>query len=60
MLVDGREPNVVRLGDIDLNSPIDDQYVQQFGIRKTFKHPEYNYDTNENDIALVQLRGKVL
>lgn len=59
-LVDGRQPNVVRLGDVDLNSPLDDQYVQQFGIQSIVKHPEHNYDTNENDIALIRLRGNVV
>lgn len=60
MLLNGRKPNVVRLGDVDLNSPLDDQYIQQFGIYSIFQHPMYNYDTNEHDIALVRLRGKVL
>lgn len=37
--VDGRKPNVIRLGDIDLTSPQDDLHVQQFGIRGIVKHP---------------------
>jgi len=59
MLLDGRKPNVVRLGDVDLNSEEDNHNVQQFYVYKIFKHPAYNYDTNENDIALIQLRGSV-
>ena len=60
MLLDGRKPNIVRLGDVDLNSEEDNHHVQQFYVYRTIKHPDYNYDTNENDIALIQLRGKVL
>jgi hypothetical protein len=60
MLLDGRKPNIVRLGDVDLNSAEDDHFVQQFYVYRIFKHPEYNYDTNENDIALIQLRGSVM
>lgn len=58
--VDGRKPNVVRLGDIDLTSPQDDLHVQQFGIRNIVKHPSYSALENENDIALIELRGQVV
>lgn len=58
--VDGRKPNVVRLGDIDLTSPQDDLHVQQFGIRGIVKHPSYSALENDNDIALIEISGQVV
>lgn len=58
--VGGSGPNVVRLGDVDLNSPLDDQYVQQFGVFRTIIHPEYDSEENKNDIGLIQLQGSVM
>lgn len=60
LIVGGSSPNVVRLGDIDLNSPYDDQHVQQFGVFKTIIHPEYDNEVNKNDIGLIQLQGSVM
>lgn len=57
--VDGRKPNVVRFGDVDLTSPLDDSYVQQFGISNIFKHPSYKSTENAHDIALIQIAGQV-
>lgn len=56
----GYKPNVVRLGDVDLNNPLDDQYVQQFGILNMISHPEYDEEENRNDIGLIQLLGSVM
>lgn len=58
--LEGRPPNVVRLGDIDLNSPFDDAFVQQFGVQNVILHPNYDYDSNQNDIGLIQLLGSVM
>lgn len=60
MSFNGIKPNVVRLGDIDLNSPHDDQFVQQFGIKKVITHPEYDFNDNRNDIGLILLLGSVV
>lgn len=57
--VDGRQPNVVRLGDVDLTSSTDDSYVQQFGIIDIVKHPSYIFSQNNHDIALIRINGKV-
>lgn len=57
---DGRKPNVVRMGDVDLTSPLDNFYIQQFGIRNIVKHPLYSVSTNDNDIALIQISGQVV
>jgi hypothetical protein len=60
MNFNGIRPNVVRLGDIDLNSSHDDQFVQQFGVQNVIVHPSYDYSDNKNDIALIQLLGTVV
>lgn len=60
MAVDGRKPNVVRMGDIDLTSPVDDSHIQQFGILNIVKHPSYSASGNRHDIALIQINGEVL
>ncbi|CRL01015.1 CLUMA_CG014183, isoform A [Clunio marinus] len=56
----GRAPNVVRLGDNDLNSVLDDTYVQQFGIVRMVRHPSYDFTANNDDIALIQIHGQVI
>lgn len=56
----GRVPNVVRLGDTDLSSPADDAHVQQFGILAITRHPAYRAASNDHDIALIRINGRVL
>jgi hypothetical protein len=56
----GNYPNVVRFGDIDLNSADDDEFVQQFGIGEITVHPEYDAGIHANDIALIKLLGSVV
>lgn len=56
----GRAPNVVRLGDVDLKSSLDDESVQQFAILNTVRHPSYRATSNEHDVALIQINGRVL
>lgn len=58
--VDGRKPNVVRMGDIDLTSTHDDLHVQQFGILKVTRHPSHKFSMNDHDIALVQITGQIV
>lgn len=58
--LDGRKPNVVRLGDVDLTSTHDDSYVQQFGILAITRHPSYRFSLNDHDIALIQITGQVV
>lgn len=58
--LDGRKPNVVRMGDVDLTSTHDDLHVQQFGILKITKHPSYKFSMNDHDIALVQIAGQIV
>lgn len=58
--LEGRKPNVVRMGDIDLTSPFDDSYVQQFGIADIIRHPLYKFSDNDHDIALISINGQVV
>lgn len=60
MSYDGNYPNVVRFGDIDLNSSDDDEFVQQFGVKKITIHEEYDAGTHANDIALIEILGSIL
>lgn len=60
MSYDGNYPNVVRMGDIDLNSSDDDEFVQQFGIAEIIIHPEYDAAGHANDIALIKLDRTVM
>ena len=60
MNFNGLEPNVVRLGDIDLESSDDDAFMQQFGVQKIFIHPRYDVNDNSNDIGLIRLLGSVV
>lgn len=58
--LDGRKPNVVRMGDVDLTSAHDDSHVQQFGILKITRHPSYMFSKNDHDIGLLQIHGQVM
>lgn len=60
MSYDGNLPNVVRFGDIDLNSSDDDEFVQQFGIKEIIIHPDYDAGTHQNDIAMIKILGSVV
>ncbi|EDS26072.1 tryptase [Culex quinquefasciatus] len=53
-------PDVVRLGDIDLYSSVDDEWVQQFRIVKIVRHPEHRFTANYHDIALLKLDRNVV
>lgn len=50
------EPDTIRIGDINIYSPEDDEFVQVFGVREVIKHPEYKFRLNYHDIALIRLR----
>lgn len=57
--VTNRAPDVVRLGDLDLTSASDDQYVQQFRIVAILRHPEHRYSRSYHDVALLKLDRNV-
>ncbi|KAH8358737.1 hypothetical protein KR093_002082, partial [Drosophila rubida] len=47
--------NVVRLGELEFDTDIDDAQPEDFGIRKSTEHPAYAYPLLYNDIAIVEL-----
>ncbi|GJQ73814.1 CLIPC1 [Trypoxylus dichotomus] len=47
--------SLVRLGDLNLTSSEDDQYVQQINVKKLYIHPDYVYPKHYNDVALLEL-----
>lgn len=59
-IVDGKAPNVVRVGDVDLTSSDDDSFVQQFAIFNIVRHPLYRAEANTHDIGLIQIKGQVV
>ncbi|XP_053685934.1 serine protease snake-like [Sabethes cyaneus] len=51
----GKEPDTVRLGDIDLSSRADNEFAQQIKIRRFKQHPRYRPSKKYFDIALIEL-----
>ncbi|EDS26178.1 neurotrypsin [Culex quinquefasciatus] len=54
-----RAPDVVRLGDLDLFTAVDDAHAQQFGIVAIVRHPEHRFAARYHDIALLKLDRNV-
>uniref|UniRef100_A0A336KIU9 CSON008560 protein n=1 Tax=Culicoides sonorensis TaxID=179676 RepID=A0A336KIU9_CULSO len=52
-------PDIVRLGDLDLESDTDDKYKQEFSIEEIIVHPLYKTSSFYNDIAIFKLNGSV-
>uniref|UniRef100_A0A182J3U9 Peptidase S1 domain-containing protein n=1 Tax=Anopheles atroparvus TaxID=41427 RepID=A0A182J3U9_ANOAO len=50
-------PRLVRLGDVNLAASDDDEYAQQFEIRRIVRHPEHWFSRKYFDLALVELDG---
>lgn len=49
------EPNVIRIGDLDLQDVNDGASPQEFGIKNIIVHPDYNKNLKYHDIALFEL-----
>jgi hypothetical protein len=52
-------PDVVRLGDLNLNSDYDDKYAQQSDIEEVIRHPNYKFSSSYDDIALFRLKTPI-
>ncbi|XP_018562100.2 melanization protease 1-like isoform X2 [Anoplophora glabripennis] len=50
---------VVRLGELDTSTEMDDANPQDIGIKKLFPHPEFNTSTHYHDIGLIELEKQV-
>lgn len=55
VVVDGRNPDTIRIGDQDLLVNEPGITPQQFGIENIFMHPEYRSNLKYHDIALFEL-----
>lgn len=47
------------VGDNDLDNATDTSYARIINIRRIIPHENYNLDTNENDIALLEVDGEI-
>uniref|UniRef100_A0A182W6E1 Peptidase S1 domain-containing protein n=1 Tax=Anopheles minimus TaxID=112268 RepID=A0A182W6E1_9DIPT len=54
------EPDVVRLGDINLYDDSDNQYAQQLKIVEIIRHPEHRFSSRYHDLALLRLEKNVV
>ncbi|KFB49544.1 AGAP008403-PA-like protein [Anopheles sinensis] len=57
---ENNQPDVVRLGDIDLYNDTDDQYAQQLKIVEIIRHPEHRFSSRYHDLALLRLEKNVV
>uniref|UniRef100_A0AAG5DAE0 Peptidase S1 domain-containing protein n=1 Tax=Anopheles atroparvus TaxID=41427 RepID=A0AAG5DAE0_ANOAO len=57
---DNMQPDVVRLGDINLYNDTDDQYAQQLKIVEIIRHPEHRFSSRYHDLALLRLEKNVV
>lgn len=55
----GKRPDIVRLGDLDLNEIKEDEDVQEFEVKEIIIHPNYTSRFHYHDIALLVLNGSV-
>ncbi|EAT42843.1 AAEL005654-PA [Aedes aegypti] len=60
-IVDHRDvrPDIVRFGDLNLETDDDDEYAQQYKIIQIFRHPLHRFGVKYHDIALLKLESSV-
>uniref|UniRef100_A0A182WR33 Peptidase S1 domain-containing protein n=1 Tax=Anopheles minimus TaxID=112268 RepID=A0A182WR33_9DIPT len=56
---DNIPPDVVRFGDLNIQSADDDTYAQQLAIVNIIRHPKYVFSARYYDIALLQLEHNI-
>ncbi|KXJ70018.1 hypothetical protein RP20_CCG025134 [Aedes albopictus] len=52
-------PDIVRFGDLNLETDDDDEYAQQFKISRIYRHPLHRFGVKYHDIALMKLEKPV-
>jgi secreted trypsin-like serine protease len=57
---EGKAPDIVRMGDKNLNSPFDNQFAQELRVESVIRHPNYKRQAFYNDIGLILLDGDVV
>lgn len=53
------KPDVIRLGDLDLQNDTDNQNAQEFRIAEVIQHPFYKSNLAYHDLALLRLNESV-
>jgi secreted trypsin-like serine protease len=56
----GAYPTVVRIGDQNIVKRLDGTNPQQYEIKRSILHPDYTEDSSYNDIALIELKNKII
>lgn len=52
-------PDVVRFGDLDIFSPVGDEFAQQLKIAEIIRHPSHRFSGHYHDVALIRLENNV-
>ncbi|XP_062552026.1 transmembrane protease serine 9-like isoform X2 [Armigeres subalbatus] len=52
-------PDIVRFGDLNLETDDDDEYSQQLKIVEIYRHPSHRFGLKYHDIALMKLESPV-
>nr|XP_029708563.1 uncharacterized protein LOC109402104 isoform X2 [Aedes albopictus] len=52
-------PDIVRFGDLNLETDEDDEYAQQYKIVQIYRHPLHRFGVKYHDIALMKLEQPV-
>ncbi|XP_055640649.1 uncharacterized protein LOC129778038 [Toxorhynchites rutilus septentrionalis] len=54
-----KEPDVVRFGDLNIETSEGDKFAQQLKIVEIFRHPQHRFSAHYHDIALLKLEHPV-
>ncbi|KXJ74091.1 hypothetical protein RP20_CCG014409 [Aedes albopictus] len=52
-------PDIVRFGDLNLETDEDDEYAQQYKIAQIYRHPLHRFGVKYHDIALIKLEQPI-
>nr|XP_029708525.1 uncharacterized protein LOC109417650 isoform X2 [Aedes albopictus] len=52
-------PDIVRFGDLNLETDEDDEYAQQYKIVQIYRHPLHRFGVKYHDIALIKMEQPV-
>ncbi|XP_055637658.1 uncharacterized protein LOC129776190 [Toxorhynchites rutilus septentrionalis] len=56
---ENKAPDVIRFGDLNIESTEGDEYAQQLKIVDIFRHPQHRFTSHYHDIALLKLEHNV-
>nr|XP_029708561.1 uncharacterized protein LOC115254996 [Aedes albopictus] len=52
-------PDIVRFGDLNLETDDDDEYAQQSKVAQIYRHPQHRFGVKYHDIALMKLEQPI-